>query len=106
MGINVRIERGDRSLVDEGILDGGGHLARALAACWDLGSDDFPFATSIDPYGDTLLNYLQAGRLAEELERIIAASATPSPALGALRDLARRVAGGGAERLYLVFLGD
>jgi hypothetical protein len=107
MGINVQIERADRTVVGLPLLDSKGDVARALARAWrDDKQDDFPISTSIDPYGDTLLNYLLTSLLLAELERLKAERPSDEVSLTAISGLGDYVVRNRAEHLFLAFIGD
>jgi hypothetical protein len=109
MGISVGTWRGD-------VVDRNGVTFRAdgsdVVAAWIYEDKTYPLLSGIDPYGDTIFNYLQLPRLIEELERRLNADDpdTIDPGLhrrsvGKVLDLARECLDAG-DRPYLVFLGD
>jgi hypothetical protein len=81
-------------------------LARLVRRTWDLPPDEFPFLTSIDPYGDTAFNYLMAGRLAAELPRLASRFPGESDISIVLTAACDEVANAAARQLRLVFVGD
>lgn len=66
----------------------------------------FPWASSIDPYGDTTFNYLQAKRLRNEWAILIAEAddAAVKEVLEQIDGLLQRCASG--THLYVKFYGD
>jgi len=106
MGIEVSIERGDGVLVREVWGDPLNRFARLVHRAWELGIDQFPFLTSIDPYGDTRFNYLMAERFGHELVRISGHVNNEAELIANLTTACSEVAGGQVPGLHLVFLGD
>jgi|688.fasta_scaffold548529_2 hypothetical protein len=65
----------------------------------------FPLASTIDPYGDTVFNYIQAELLRQEWAALIAAAdcERTKEALLQVDELLQRCV---AERLFIKFYGD
>jgi len=102
MGINVcwEDERGNK--LGEEIGDPQNLLAHALPRITDADSKCLPF---IDPYGDTLFNYLQRPALISELEVLQRhlSGDTERQHVGKVLDLLRREP---QLRAYVRFIGD
>src|SRR5690242_6095766 len=60
----VRVTEEDGSVVAEALLD-----RRFNPLLKGIDRKSFPIMAILDPYGDTILNYLQCGQLLEELQR-------------------------------------
>ena len=109
MGISVGTWSGD-------VVDPKGVTFRAdasdVVAAWIYEDQTYPLLSGIDPYGNTIFNYLQLPRLIEELERRLNTDDpdTIDPgqhrrSVGKVLDLARECLDA-RNRPYLVFLGD
>jgi hypothetical protein len=104
MGIDVGIWSGD-------VVDRKGVTFRAdgsdVVAAEMYQDKTYPMLSGIDPYGDTIFNYLQLPRLIEELERRFETmDAGPKRrTVGKVLGLARECLDA-RGRPYLVFLGD
>jgi hypothetical protein len=72
MGITVVLEDENGARIDA--LDDTPALLRALSSAHDL---SLPWMSTIDPYGDTTFNHLQAPKVRSELQRLIDASGDP-----------------------------
>ena len=102
MGITVVLqdERGTRLNVAE---DPRNWIASILPEPTD---PSFPWAGTIDPYGDTTFNYLQAGRLLGEWRRL-GESMADANALALLKLVEGFLVRASTERhLYVKFVGD
>lgn len=107
MCINVQLENPDRSLASgTRVSDKDGGLARSLKIAWQHGRNEFPFVTSIDPYGDTLFNYLMTEALIAELERLTRIVDDDRDMLVSITGLGAAVVENAASRLFLAFVGD
>ena len=102
MGVNVELQD-ERGSMLERVLDTSNLLPRALPANPDGG---FHFASTIDQYGDTTFNPLQARRLAEEWKRLLAEprDADTDALLRAVLRMVETCAAG--THVYLKFIGD
>ena len=106
MGINVQTERNDRSVVGVPLLDIDGKVARALAKAWTDDQKLYPIASSIDPYGDTLLNYLLTSLLLADIAQLKSEHPEDEAILESISDFGEYVVQRPAERLFLAFIGD
>jgi hypothetical protein len=102
MGLSVALEHEDGTQV-ELIHDDRNLLHVALRAAAD---PSYAWSGTIDWYGDTTFNYLQAARLRQEWARLISESREPDVAalLRRINALIERCASG--RHLYLTFYGD
>ena len=102
MGITVTLEKEDGTQLSK-IEDAGNLLHRVLPA---PENSSFIWAGTIDWYGDTTFNYLQAGKLRDEWKKLIRQSkdAETSNVLNQIGKLLDRCT---LERhLYIKFYGD
>ena len=102
MGITVALEKEDGTQL-ESVEDPKNCLHRALPAPED---PSFQWAGTIDWYGDTTFNFLQAERLRKEWKQLIETTADPE-CLGVLRRIDILLDRCSVDRhLYVRFYGD
>ena len=102
MGITVKLESEDGSEI-ECVEDPTNVLHRVLP---ESGSIDFQWANTIDWYGDTVFNHLQAASLRREWAVLIrnAADKITKEVLEQIDGLLQKCAAG--DHLYVKFYGD
>ena len=102
MGFNIELQDELGGRID-GIDDPRSLLYKLLP---DLGSDEYPFLGSIDPYGDTTFNSLQMRRFLMEWAVVSQRAKTPEEQVlaGYVETLARRCRD--EVHRYLKFVGD
>jgi hypothetical protein len=105
MGIDVEIWHGDVVVVDPTIAFRADARGFVTAEMYD--DETYPLLSGIDPYGDTIFNYLQLPRLIKELERRFETMdvGLERRAVGKVLGLARESLDA-RGRPYLVFVGD
>jgi hypothetical protein len=81
-------------------------IVTALDRQWTASeAERYPWITSIDPYGNTTLNYMQAGHLRRELAELVEEIVVPEDREG-IRLLIDWIDGLPDQHRYLKFIGE
>ncbi|MGD0999608.1 MAG: hypothetical protein ABSA67_02815 [Candidatus Brocadiia bacterium] len=105
MGVNVALQNEDGGQIAM-VLDPKSALSQALRLAEDQASQ-FPWASTIDLYGDTVFNRIQAEKLLKEWALLIESFSADSRTLAHLKQIDELIRQCAYEiHLYVKFIGD